>query len=111
MDRRMANQESIGSGDHVMRRNLILALALLPASGCAIIDRLDTTNQQLTTVNGQLAVANQQVAQALQKLDETNRRIDVVDQAILKLPSLRPDPVPAPAPATPAPSMPARRPG
>jgi septal ring factor EnvC (AmiA/AmiB activator) len=88
-----------------MRRRLIIAaLAVLAAPGCAITDRIDRTNQEINTTNSQLAVANQQLAGALQRIDETNRRLDVVDQAILQSPLLRPNPAPAaPAPGRPTP--------
>ena len=87
-----------------MRRRLIMALGLLAAPGCAITDRIDQTNREIETTNSQLAIANQQLAGALQRLDETNRRIDVIDQAVLQSPLLRPNLTPAaPAPGRPAP--------
>jgi septal ring factor EnvC (AmiA/AmiB activator) len=102
-----------------MWRRSSLALTLLVASGCAITNRLDATNSQLTTANAQLARSDQRVAdmqahiqQMAQQLAETDRKLNTVEQAVLQSPVLRPrispapptEPIPAPNLPSPAPA-------
>jgi septal ring factor EnvC (AmiA/AmiB activator) len=86
----------------IMRVFRLFSLAILFVAGCAVTNRLDTTNARLALTNEHLAAINEKTREANARmiemnqhlletnaqLIETNRRLETIEKRLPRLPLL-----------------------